>query len=140
VNSAARSFAVTAALLLALATIVGALNAHALSGRMGPEQERIVQTAVQYQFYHSLGLLGVALLMAQLSAHAPRGLGWLEAAGWLLSVGIVLFSGSLYALAGGVVSGPLRTAVGVLTPLGGIALILAWCAVAVGAARSLVPR
>lgn len=135
--TAARTFAVTAALLLALATVVGALDAHALSGRLGPAEERIVQTAVQYQFYHALGLFGIALLLERLRAtapppHRPR---FLQAAGWLVMVGIVLFSGSLYALAGGI-EGPLRIAVGVLTPLGGMALILGWCAAAVGIARS----
>jgi uncharacterized membrane protein YgdD (TMEM256/DUF423 family) len=134
---AARTFAVTAALLLALATVVGALNAHAISGRIGPDAERVVQTAVQYQFYHALGLLGVALLMGRLPAGAPSASAWLQIAGWLLTVGIVLFSGSLYALAGGV-NGTLRVAVGVLTPLGGLSLILAWCAAAAGIARSAV--
>ena len=132
----ARTFAGTAALLLALATIVGALNAHALSGRIGPDAERIVQTAVQYQFYHSLGLLGVAVLMGQVPAGTTRGLSWLQTAGWLLMAGIVLFSGSLYALAGGV-SGTLRLVIGALTPLGGLALILAWCAAAAGIARTV---
>lgn len=134
-----RTFAVTAALLLALATVVGAFNAHALSGRLGPDAERIVQTAVQYQFYHSLGLLGVAVLMSRLPAGTPRGLGWLHTAGWLLMVGVVLFSGSLYALAGGV-SGTLRLVVGALTPLGGLSLILAWCAAATGIARLAASR
>ena len=139
---AARTFAVTATLLLALATVVGALNAHALSGRLGPDEERIVQTAVQYQFYHALGLLAVAVLMAFMgrqSPGAPRGVGWLTTAGWLLMVGIVLFSGSLYALAGGV-GGSLRLVVGALTPLGGLSLILAWCAAATGIARVAVSR
>jgi uncharacterized membrane protein YgdD (TMEM256/DUF423 family) len=138
-TAAARSFALTAALLLALATVVGAFNAHALSSRLEPDQERIVQTAVQYQFYHALGLLGVALLIGREASAVSHGLGWLKAAGWLLSVGIVLFSGSLYALAGGV-SGGLRTLVGVLTPVGGLSLILAWCAVATGVARSAITR
>jgi len=133
----ARAFSVTAALLLALATIVGALNAHALSGRLGPDAERIVQTAVQYQFYHALGLFGVALLLGRQPATQAPGMRLLQTAGWLLTLGIVLFSGSLYALAGGV-AGSLRAAVGLLTPLGGLSLILAWCAVAVGAARSAV--
>ncbi|HEX4051951.1 MAG TPA: DUF423 domain-containing protein [Steroidobacteraceae bacterium] len=134
-SPAARTFAVTAALLLALATVVGAFNAHALSGRLAPDAERIVQTAVQYQFYHALGLLGVAVLMGRLPAGAARAMGWLQTAGWLLIAGVVLFSGSLYALAGGV-GGSLRLLVGALTPLGGLSLILAWCAAAAGIARS----
>jgi len=136
---AARTFAVTASLLLALATVVGALDAHALAGRLGPEAQRIVQTAVQYQFYHSLGLLGVALLMSRVPAASPRGLGWLQGAGWLLTAGIVLFSGSLYALAGGV-RGELRFVIGALTPLGGLSLILGWCAAAAGAMRMTLSR
>jgi uncharacterized membrane protein YgdD (TMEM256/DUF423 family) len=134
-SSRSRSFALAAALLLALATGVGALNAHQVSGRLGADAQRIVEIGVQYQFYHSLGLLGIALLLERLPGQAVRATALLRAAGWLLISGIVLFSGSLYALAAGM-SGALRTAVGVLTPFGGLSMILGWCAAALGIAQS----
>jgi uncharacterized membrane protein YgdD (TMEM256/DUF423 family) len=134
-STQARTFALAAALLLAFATVIGALNAHQLATKLDAVAEHAVQTAVQYQFYHSLGLLGIALLLDRLPVSAVRSVGWLRTAGWLLVAGIVLFSGSLYALAGGL-AGPLRTVVGVLTPLGGLSLILAWCVAAISVARS----
>lgn len=81
-------------------------------------------TAVRYQMYHALALVALGLLAArQRSA-------WLSAAGWLFLAGIVLFSGLLYGL---VFSGP--KVLGAIVPLGGLALILAWVALAVGAWR-----
>ncbi|MGH8256597.1 MAG: DUF423 domain-containing protein [Steroidobacteraceae bacterium] len=119
-----------AALLLALATIVGALGTHALKGRLGADQYAVLQTAVHYQFFHALGLLGVALLLDRMPSSA------LGAAGWLLFAGIVLFSGSLYAL----IAGAPRL-IGVLTPVGGLALIVSWCLVAWALVRGAVaPR
>ncbi|HTU61772.1 MAG TPA: DUF423 domain-containing protein, partial [Polyangiales bacterium] len=57
----ARGFAAAAALLLALATVAGALAAHTLSQRLAIDQLDVLQTAVRYQFFHALGLLGLAL-------------------------------------------------------------------------------
>ncbi|MGH8144429.1 MAG: DUF423 domain-containing protein [Steroidobacteraceae bacterium] len=119
ISAAASRLGALAALLLALATIVGALGAHALKGRLGADQYAVLQTAVHYQFFHALGLLGVALLLDRMPTSA------LSAAGWLLFAGIVLFSGSLYAL----IAGAPRI-LGVLTPVGGVALIVSWCLVA----------
>lgn len=120
---AARGFLASAALLLALATIAGALGAHVLRERLSATDEGVLQTAVLYQFFHALGLFGVGLLLERLPVAALR------TAAWLLLVGIVLFSGSLYGLLAGP-SGALRLLVGVLTPLGGLALIVAWLLVA----------
>ncbi|MGH8206367.1 MAG: DUF423 domain-containing protein [Steroidobacteraceae bacterium] len=119
ISAAAGRLGALAALLLALATIIGALGAHALKGRLGADQYAVLQTAVHYQFFHALGLLGVALLLDRMPTSA------LSAAGWLLFAGIVLFSGSLYAL----IAGAPRI-LGVLTPVGGVALIVSWCLVA----------
>lgn len=125
----ARGFAVAAALLLALATIAGALAAHALSQRLAIDQLDVLQTAVRYQFFHALGLFGVALLIDRVPARMLR------AAAWLLTAGIVLFSGSLYVLIAGL-SGSAGVVVGVLTPVGGLCLILAWLLVALAMLRS----
>jgi len=106
----------SAALALALAVMLGAFGAHALKSRLAPDLLAIYQTAVQYHFWHALGLLAVALLMLHFP-DAPL-LGW---AAWLIVAGLVLFSGSLYLLA--------RTGqrwLGAVTPLGGVAFIAGW--------------
>ena len=80
---------------------------------------------MQYHLWHALGLIAVGLS----AALVPPG-PWLRAAGALLLAGVVLFSGSLYALALGAPKG-----LGVLTPLGGIALLLGWLAFALALLR-----
>lgn len=132
-SRAASGFAAMAALLLALATIAGALAAHALSQRLAIDQLDVLQTAVRYQFFHALGLLGVALLLERLPARL------LQLAAWLLLIGVVLFSGSLYVLLAGL-SGTAGLLVGVLTPVGGLCLIVAWLLVAFALLRSRRPE
>ena len=97
---------------LALAVAAGAFGAHGLRGRLDDYRMSVYERAVFYHFIHAIGLLVVPLLM--------RGSG----AGRvciLLAAGIVLFSGSLYALA---LSGV--RALGMITPFGGVAFIAAW--------------
>jgi uncharacterized membrane protein YgdD (TMEM256/DUF423 family) len=115
VNSAR---ALTAAgVLLVLATVCGAFGAHALKSHLTPERLQLWETAVRYQFFQSLGLIGIALTMRTLDGAA------LHLAALLVVIGVLLFCGSLYLLALG---GP-RVA-GVLTPLGGLAWIAGWLA------------
>jgi uncharacterized membrane protein YgdD (TMEM256/DUF423 family) len=122
---AARRFCMLAAMLLALATLIGALGAHALKPRLTPDRYEVLQTAVLYQFIHSLGLLGLGLLSDRLRRPLLRG------AGWLVLAGVVLFSGSLYLLLAGA-----PRVLGVLTPLGGLLLIGGWCATALALLQS----
>jgi uncharacterized membrane protein YgdD (TMEM256/DUF423 family) len=104
-----------AGVLLALATACGAFGAHALKGTLAPERLNTWETAVRYQFLQALGLLGIGLALRVIDNSALR------AAAALIVSGIVLFSGSLYALALGA-----PRAVGALTPIGGLAWIAAW--------------
>lgn len=104
-----------AGLLLALATACGAFGAHALKAQLAPERLQVYETAVRYHFYHALGLFGIGLALR--SSEAP-GLRW---AALLIMAGIALFSGSLYALTFGA-----PRALGVITPVGGLALIAGW--------------
>jgi uncharacterized membrane protein YgdD (TMEM256/DUF423 family) len=99
--------------------MLGAFGAHALKTQLSAEALSVWQTAAQYHFWHALALLAVAL-----AGSGP----WFKAAGWLFVAGVLLFSGSLYALALGVPAG-------LVTPLGGAALILGWVAFAVAAIR-----
>ena len=112
----ARGALAAGATLLAAATIGGAFGAHALQARWPAERLDIYETAVRYQFYHGLGLLAVGLAGRAIEAALLR---W---AGALILSGIVCFSGSLYALCFGA-----PRALGVVTPLGGLALIAGWC-------------
>ena len=115
-----------AAILLFAAVAAGAFGAHALKTRIPPDMMAVYQTAVQYHFWHGLGLLAVGVLMAQRPDSSVLGV-----AAWLLVAGMLLFSGSLYALALTGVRG-----FGAVTPVGGVALLAAWAAVAWAAWRS----
>lgn len=108
-----------------LAVAMGAFGAHALRGHLTAPMWAVYHTGVEYQFYHALGLIGVALALA----HRPASR-LLKAAGWLLVAGMVLFSGSLYVLT---LSG--AGWVGVITPFGGTAFLAAWVLVAIFALR-----
>lgn len=99
-----------------LAVALGAFGAHALRGQVSPERLAVFQTGVQYQAIHALALLIVAIWIRV--AGESRGL---NAAGWCFSIGVFLFSGSLYAL---VVFWEPRF--GMITPIGGVAFIAGW--------------
>ncbi|HJS91594.1 MAG TPA: DUF423 domain-containing protein [Steroidobacteraceae bacterium] len=111
--------------LLALATVAGALGAHTLKSHWSAERLEVYDTAVRYQFYQSLGLLGIGLALRTLDLPPLR------AAALLILAGIVLFSGSLYALTLGA-----PRLIGALTPMGGLALIAGWLLFAYGIWRS----
>jgi uncharacterized membrane protein YgdD (TMEM256/DUF423 family) len=113
-----------AGLLLAVATVFGAFGAHGLKGHLSPERLQVYETAVRYHFLHALGLLGVGLALRSMDS------GVLRMAAVLITLGIVLFSGSLYALT---FDGP--RLLGVVTPIGGVALIAGWLAFAAAAWR-----
>jgi uncharacterized membrane protein YgdD (TMEM256/DUF423 family) len=113
-----------AGVLLALATVCGAFGAHALKGQLAPERLQVWETAVRYQFFQSLGLVGVGLTLRSLDDATVR------AAALLIVVGIVLFCGSLYALS---FSAP--RALGMLTPAGGLAWVAGWLLFAWGVWR-----
>ncbi|HLS87014.1 MAG TPA: DUF423 domain-containing protein [Burkholderiales bacterium] len=119
-----KAFLVLGALLLAAAVALGAFGAHALRARLDPTALAVWSTAVQYHFWHALGVLAVALAGFHIRS------AWLGVSGWLLVAGVVIFSGSLYALAMGA-----PRALGMAAPLGGTALVAGWLCLAVGALR-----
>jgi len=113
-----------AGVLLALATVFGAFGAHALKAHLSPDRLQVYETAVRYHFFHALGLLGVGLALRTIDSSPLR---W---AAVLIVVGIVLFSGSLYALTFGA-----PRPMGIVTPVGGLALIAGWICFAAGVWR-----
>jgi len=120
-----RHLIICAALVLLVGVGAGAFGAHGLKRVLGPDMLAVWHTAVLYQMFHGLGMLAIALLGARFGSPL------LSHAGAVMLVGVVLFSGSLYLLA--------LTGVrwlGAVTPVGGLAFILAWAMVALAAYRS----
>jgi uncharacterized membrane protein YgdD (TMEM256/DUF423 family) len=122
---ASRRMLVAGAALMALATVLGAFGAHALQSRLSSEHLRVYETAVRYQFFQALGLLALGVAARSLES---RLLDW---SGALLLAGTLAFCGSLYALSAGAPG-----VLGLITPLGGLALIAGWLLFALAAWRS----
>lgn len=104
------------------AVLLGAWGAHGLHGVLDAPSLDVWHTAVRFQFWHVLALVTVALLPVASRAR--------QVALWALATGIVLFCGSLYALALGA-----PTAVGFLTPMGGLAFVAGWIALALAVGK-----
>ena len=108
-----------------LAVVLGAFGAHGLEARLTERALETWQTGVQYQFLHAFALLAIAALWARLAD------GWGTTAAVAFVLGILLFSGSLYALALGA-----PRVLGAVAPVGGTLFIFGWIAFAVAALRS----
>jgi len=113
------------ALNAAIAIAAGAFAAHGLRERLDARSLEVFETAARYHMYHAFALVLAGLLA---SASAMRGV---PIAGWLFQAGIVLFSGSLYALALTGVKG-----LGAVTPFGGLAFLAGWLWLAWAAFRA----
>lgn len=117
-----RTFLFIGALLGGVGVGLGAFGAHGLKGRLSQEMLAVFETGVRYQMYHALALLALGAMMTRLDGRA------VIVAGWSFTAGILIFSGSLYALA---LSGV--TILGAITPIGGVAFLAGWVALAVAA-------
>ncbi len=114
-----KTFYLLGAIFAFFGVAAGAFGAHALKSRLSPEYLSVFEVGVRYQMYHALALL----ILPTLSLPAI----YLSLAGWFLTSGIVLFSGSLYILALTSVS-----AWGAVTPIGGLLLLAGWASIIVG--------
>jgi len=117
-----RVYFVVGSMFCAFGVAAGAFGAHALKGRLSPEMLAVFETGVRYQLIHALALLATAWAATRWNSRA------ISVAGWLFVAGILLFSGSLYALC---LSGV--RAFGAVTPFGGLAFIAGWLLLAWGA-------
>lgn len=106
---------------------MGAFGAHALKSSLNPDELDAYRTAVNYQMWHAVGLLGVAWLRERFPDSQ-----YIRRAGWLMFCGIMLFSGSLYLLA-------IFHArwLGFITPIGGLAFLAAWLMIALFSLRGM---
>ncbi len=114
------------ALIAMLSVVLGAFGAHMLEDRLTADAIDVYETGVQYHMFHAVGILLIAILIERLPSK--------KLAIWaarLMIIGIVLFSGSLYALA---LSGV--KVLGAITPIGGVAFIAGWICMALAARQS----
>ena len=106
---------------------LGAFAAHGLRGKLSENMLNVFQTGVSYQLWHTMALIGVALLLLRSPENTL-----LKVTGVLFAVGILLFSGSLYMLT---LSGLGK--LGMITPLGGVTWLVAWFCLGLGIWRTL---
>jgi uncharacterized membrane protein YgdD (TMEM256/DUF423 family) len=119
-----KTFAVLGAINAFVGVAAGAFGAHALRRRVSPDLLAVFETGTRYHMFAALGLFVAAWAVSRGDvSHA-------SIAGWLMAVGIVLFSGSLYALTLTGIRG-----FGAVTPVGGAAFLVAWAILAWGFAR-----
>lgn len=120
-------FLIIGALLGGLAVVLGAFGAHGLEKIASPKQLSVYQTGVQYQMYHAFALLLVGLLTERISN------GFVTSAGGLFIAGVIFFSGSLYLITSlQTMNKSVPTAVGILTPIGGLFFVAGWVCLLVG--------
>lgn len=117
-----RTFFIIGALAALLAVMAGAFGAHGLKARLSVEMLAVFETGARYQIYHALALIASAVACERWPGT------YATASGWLFLAGIVIFSGSLYLLS--------LTGVkwlGAITPIGGLAFMAGWVALAISA-------
>ncbi|MGE5520820.1 MAG: DUF423 domain-containing protein [Candidatus Dadabacteria bacterium] len=120
-------FLVIAAVLGGLAVALGAFGAHGLKKIVPPETVATYQTGVQYQMYHALALLLLGILSERLSN------GFITYSGVFFIAGIICFSGSLYLIVSlNAFNKIVPTAVGIITPVGGLFFIIGWLLLIIG--------
>lgn len=113
---------VTGAIFSAVGVALGAFGAHGLKARVSTDLLAVFETGVRYHMYHAFALLAVGWAASRNPASV------LQVAGFLFSVGIVLFSGSLYLMT---LTG--ARWLGAITPFGGLAFLVGWALLAWGA-------
>ncbi|MGD6966504.1 DUF423 domain-containing protein [Rossellomorea vietnamensis] len=122
-----KTFIIIGAINAFLSVAFGAFGAHALEGKISQKYIDTWNTGVLYQMFHSMGILIIGVLMGNIASSSL--LNW---SGWLMLIGIVLFSGSLYILS---LSG--IKVLGAITPLGGVAFLIAWVLLIITAVKSM---
>ncbi len=118
---------ISAAIFAALAVVLGAFGAHALKQVLTAEQLQTFETGVKYQFYHSFALLATGICFSVFQNRQ------LKMASTFFITGILLFSGSLYALTLLKMNGEVGLGgVGIITPIGGVFFVLGWLMLLLG--------
>lgn len=111
-----------AAILLALAVILGAFGAHALKSRLSVEALSVWKTAVEYHFYHALGLMVISIA-SHTGILNDKSFQWISK---MMLAGVLFFSGSLYLISTREIHGINVSFLGPITPIGGVFFIGGW--------------
>ncbi len=119
-----RTFVSLGSALAFLAVALGAFGAHGMKGRISSASLGVWQTAAHYHLIHAVALILVGIMASHETGRAVR------FAGWLMAAGVVIFSGSLYALAA-LDMPPQWKILGAITPFGGLCFLTAWLTLAV---------
>lgn len=131
-NAYERLAGFTASISGFLVVALGAMGAHILEKQLTPQRMEIWDKAVRYQFFHTLALLGLAMI---LRLTGPSRLLILSAL--LFTAGIVFFSGSLYLLSTREITRLSVGWLGPVTPLGGLCWMAAWLLLALWFIRKI---
>lgn len=120
-------FFVVGSIMGFLSVAIGAFGAHGLEGKISDKLLQVWKTGVQYQMFGTVLIFIIGFLMLKIQQATL-----LQWAGWLSVVGIILFSGSLYVMSATGIKW-----LGAITPLGGIAFLVAWLFVGIAAMKYL---
>lgn len=120
-----RKFMMIGSINALLSVALGAFGAHILKSKIDSDMLAVYETGIQYHMMHALGLIAIALMAERFEQRKL-----VSAAGWLLLIGIILFSGSLYVLS---MSG--IKVLGAITPFGGVAFLAGWLCVFLAAMK-----
>lgn len=120
-----RIFFIIAACSAFMAVAAGAFGTHGLQGRLDADMLAVFEIGVRYQMYHAIALIGVSFACTQWPGK------FVSVGGWLLVIGSIFFSGSLYLLSLTGMKG-----LGAITPIGGMLLLAGWLCLAGGALKS----
>lgn len=118
----------------AIAVALGAYAAHGMEGALGARAVALTETATRYMMWHALALIAVVLLRDRAISNGQAPSMFLKAAGYGFMLGIILFCGSLVALAFGAPS-----KLGAVTPIGGLSFIAGWIGLILAAPRGTSP-
>ncbi|EGL13382.1 MULTISPECIES: DUF423 domain-containing protein [Paenibacillus] len=121
-----RLFMMLGSINMFLAVALGAFGAHMLKTKISADMLAVYQTGVQYHMIHAVGLIAIGLAADRLTQNQSL----VNASGWAILIGIILFSGSLYVLS---LSG--IKVLGAITPFGGVAFLAGWVMLAIAAMK-----
>ena len=124
-----KSIQIRGIIFAGLAVILGAFGAHALKVLIPIDRLQIFETGVRYQFFHAIGLIVLSLSLSNIQnqADAETTSKWMHRAALAMTIGIILFSGSLYILAiSNLLPFTISAIIGPITPIGGLFFITGW--------------
>lgn len=121
---------ITASIFGMIAVAFGAFGAHTIKNLVSPSSLEVWKTAVNYQFYHTFALLFLAL-------YSQKHNNSIDLAAWFFSIGIILFSGSLYLISiKEILQLPGLAVLGPITPIGGLFFIMGWITLLIAVIKS----